>query len=527
MNIRLMLSLLLVCGMQAAAQKLSGPVLCGSGVCDEQALQQEMSINRELYGDNYTAYQMPRRALSPAPEGYAPCYMSHYGRHGSRYLIGKNVYERPYEVLKEADGKGMLTELGLRLLGQLDTIRRDARGHIEELTLRGAQQHQQIAERMYRNFPEIFGGSKKIDARSTPVVRCILSMANETMTLQGLNPQLEIAMDASAGDKYYLNYNDERLRKERRPKGSAADSALTVFEKRHYDPTRLMNTLFREESYWREAVKDAWQFAAVDIWKVVADMQSTELRYGMPMDGYFTDEELYNLWLIKNAGWYVTHGPSPLTGGRQVFFQRNLIGNIISTADSILGEGREMRDEGREMRDEGAAMKSQPTREGTVDEGREMRGEGREMRDEGKPLAASLRFGHEVVVMPTVCFLNLNGYGAQYEDLESLAANGWHDNRIFPMASNIQMVFYKSNGSLPASPQGEKETGISGKSGISGKDGNSGKTGISAASKPILVKVLLNEEETVMPQLTPVTGCYYKWEDVKDYCLKKLATFEE
>ena len=491
------LSLLLVCGLRAGAQ-----VVCGAGVCDVQALQSEMRENRELYGDNYTAYQTPRGKLSPAPEGYVPCYMSHYGRHGSRYLIGKNVYERPYEVLKEADEKGMLTELGCRLLGQLDTIRRDARGHIEELTLRGAQQHRGIAERMYRNFPELFSGKQKIDARSTPVVRCILSMANETMTLQGLNPQLEIAMDASAGDKYYLIYDDEQLRKERRPKGSRADSALTAFEQRHYDPTRLMNALFKEESYWREAVRNPWQFAAVDIWKVVADMQSTELRHTMPMDGYFTDEEMYNLWLIKNAGWYVSHGPSPLNGGRQVFFQRNLIRNIINTADSCLAliEGKPCGALGTCD----ALQSKEP--QGTV-----------------APLAASLRFGHEVVVMPTVCFLNLNGYGEQFADLEDLAANGWHDNRIFPMASNIQMVFYRSP--LPVSPQGEGsgKAGISGNTGISGDTGKTGNPG--EAAKPILVKVLLNEEEAMMPQLTPVTGCYYKWQDVKDYCLKKLATF--
>lgn len=457
-------SLLLLCGMSAAGQSV-----CGAGVCDEQVLQREMSVNRELYGDNYTAYQTPQGKLTPAPEGYVACYMSHYGRHGSRYLIGKKVYERPYEVLKEADEKGMLTELGCRLLGQLDTIRRDARGRVDELTLRGAQQHRGIAERMYRNFPELFGGSQKIDARSTPVVRCILSMANETMTLQGLNPKLQIAMDASEGDKYYLNYNDEKLRRERRPNHSPADSALTAFEQRHYDPQRLMNALFKEESYWREAVKNPWEFAAVNIWKVVADMQSTELRHGMSMDGYFTDEELYNIWLIKNAGWYVTHGPSPLTGGRQVFFQRNLIKNIVNTADSCLALIR--------------------------GEGREMRGEGREL------LAASLRFGHEVVVMPTVCFLNLNGYGAQYADLETLAANGWHDNRIFMMASNIQMVFYKPQSSTKGAKAG-------------------------AAEKPILVKVLLNEEEATMPQLTPVTGLYYKWADVRQYCMDKLEDFE-
>ena len=44
-------SLLLLCGMSAAAQSV-----CGPGVCDVRKLESEMRVNRELYGDNYTAY---------------------------------------------------------------------------------------------------------------------------------------------------------------------------------------------------------------------------------------------------------------------------------------------------------------------------------------------------------------------------------------------------------------------------------------------------------------------------------------
>ena len=105
---------------------------------------------------------------------------------------------------------------------------------------------------------------------------------------------------------------------------------------------------------------------------------------------------------------------------------------------------------------------------------------------------ATLRFGHEVVVMPTVCALNLNGFGTKYEDLEQLEQQGWYSYRIFPMASNIQMVFYNH------------------------------------AGKDTLVKVLLNEREATMPQLTAVYGdVYYKWSDVRSYIRTLIDSYEK
>ena len=40
----------------------------------------------------------------------------------------------------------------------------------------------------------------------------------------------------------------------------------------------------------------------------------------------------------------------------------------------------------------------------------------------------------------------------------------------------------------------------------------------------ILVKVLLNENETTLP-LKPVAGPYYKWSDFREYYMKKLNSF--
>lgn len=438
--------LLIVCTMLAQAQ----------------TAREDFSHNINLAGDNYTAYQGPQKKLSAAPKGYEPCYMSHYGRHGSRYLIGKSAYEKPLNILLEAEKDGMLTEKGKDLLGKLKVINETVKGRLEELTLLGAQQHQQIAQRMFDRFPMLFTGDVKVDAKSSVVIRCILSMSNEVMELKAKNPQLDVRMDASAGDMQYIIYDDKELNKQKMPNGSEAQKAWNAFRDKYFASERIMNNIFSSESYWREKVKDPYNLIVDHLWKIAVSMQGTELRHTMTMLDLFTEEELYNIWLIRNANWYITYGPSPLNGGTQIYTQRNLIKKMVEEADAAL----------KAIDDKANGKPS----------------------DDGKTLTANLRFGHEVVVMPAVCFLNLNGYGTQYTDLEDVVKNGWYDYRIFPMGSNIQMIFYtKKNGS----------------------------------ADDALVKFLLNEDEATVPDLKAAKGCYYKWSDVRKYCLDKLAKYDK
>lgn len=158
---------------------------------------------------NYYAYPYPAKelpTLTDAPEGYVPFHMEHYGRHGSRWHIGKNAYNRPVNLLLPAERNGKLTPRGKELLAQLRKIQDDAQGRDGELTQVGADQHRGIARRMYQNFPEIFSDSARIDARSSVVIRCILSMDNELQELYAANPSLRITSDASAGDMVYISH---------------------------------------------------------------------------------------------------------------------------------------------------------------------------------------------------------------------------------------------------------------------------------------------------------------------------------
>ena len=132
-------------------------------------------------GAQQYAYPVPDKgvpALTPAPKGYAPFHMEHYGRHGSRWLIGENVYSRPVRLLEHADSLGQLTPSGQELLRRMRKVAEAYKGHDGELTEVGARQHRGIANRMSKNFPQMFTDSTYLDAKSTQVIRCILSMAN-------------------------------------------------------------------------------------------------------------------------------------------------------------------------------------------------------------------------------------------------------------------------------------------------------------------------------------------------------------
>ena len=409
-----------------------------------QQARHDICQHVELAGSNYVAYPGPKKALTAAPKGYEAYYISHYGRHGSRYLIGTNDYDKPYNMLLKADSLGKLTAKGKDVLAKVKLIREEAQLRDGELTLLGAQQHRGIAKRMYERFPEVFKGKTAIDARSTIVIRCILSMENELQQLASMNPQLEIAHDASVHDMWYLNdshspYNRLRDTKE-------ASKANSEFSKRHDNWGHLMTVLFSDPEYVKTINAGS---LARHLFKLTSNVQSTELRHQLSLWDIFTEDEIYDFWQKENATWYSYYGPNKNNNGAGMYTQANLLRNILTTADTCI-------------------TKSHP--------------------------GATLRFGHEVCVMPLVCLLNLNHYGDPVDNLEDLDDRGWNNYQIYPMACNVQFIFYKPKKQAPNADN-------------------------------VLVKVLLNEDEATLPVGTDQAP-YYHWKDVRSYYMKQLDDYQ-
>jgi len=404
-----------------------------------QTAYDEIDKNILLSASNYMAYPGPtQRRLTPAPRGYKPFYISHYGRHGSRFHSKPSIYNDPYHTLYRADTLGKLTAAGKDVLQRLEIIRHDAENRWGELTPLGAQQHQDIARRMYERFPEVFKDSAHVDARSTGMGRCVLSMEYALMQLTRLNPALKIRHDATHRDMYYLNLQDKEvfnLRKEEKALQPYED-----FKNRNNDYSHLMQTLFNDSSYVSQYVSR--DDLAEQLMLVAAIMQNVELGKTMSLYDIFTKDEIYRIWKIGNAWWYIGWGNSVATDGKMPYTQSNLLRMIIQQADSCI---------------------QQPQTN------------------------VNLRFGHETVLLPLVCLLDLNGYGQVTEDLDQLEAKGWINYKVFPMASNLQFVFYRK----------------------------------SPTDREPLFKVLLNENEATLP-LPSDLAPYYRWSDFRKYYLRKL-----
>ena len=391
------------------------------------------ALTRDLgrTGSNYFAYPGPsQRVLTPAPAGYEPFYISHYGRHGSRYMTDNKYYVQAIGKLDTAAQLGILTPKGAEVLAKLRTGYADAKMRDGDLTKLGGRQHREIAHRMYDRFPEVLSLPLRVDAKSSTVGRCMISMFNFCQELQGLNPALDIRMDASNHDMRYVVEN-HRVKPEKAPAMEDYKHRLGVMWDKAHNPARLMRTLFTDVRK-AETFVDGPELKEA-LYNVAEDLQNVpELELSL-MD-IFTKDELFDMWTCYNASWLIDCGLVP--GSTPSYLQQKEVRDSIeSIADRVIREG--------------------------------------------KP-GLTLRFSHDSSVLPLAYMMGLKEAMGARPDIEHLYKYISID-RLIPMAANIQLVFYRKDG-----------------------------------SDDILVKFLLQENETTLPIKTDCAP-YYHWQDVKRY----------
>ena len=402
-------------------------------------VREDFKANPKLSANNYQAYPVDGfPAITPAPAGYEPFFINHYGRHGSRWLINDNKYAYPLQMLEKGERYGKLTPRGQEVLDILRQVYDACRGRLGELSDIGAEQHQGIARRMYQNFPQVFQDGAPVVARSTIVIRCILSMQNEVDMLASLNPRLDITTDASQATMYYMNYSDSVVK----PLRASQADLLKKYKEKWINPKGMLKKLFKDQRFAKDSVDDPRKMMLY-LMEVTGNMQSHHQFENVNLYDLFSAEDIYNVWRYNNASWYITSGETPLTQCRVDYMEANLLRNFIEDADRATTT------------------------------------------DDPAP-GASLRFGHESVVLPLCCLMGLNGADYRTTDLETLDQH-WQTYKIFPMAANIQFVYFRK-----------------------------------AGSDDILMLPLLNEREATLPVQTDVAP-YYHWSDVRDYFIDKLS----
>ena len=426
--------------------------------------------DRHQMGSNYYAYPTPTAKYTKAPAGYKPFYLSHYGRHGSRFHQPADHYHALYNTLAKADSAGKLTDLGKSLLERAKYLDEYAAPRAGDLTQLGVAQHQGIAKRMVKNFPEVFKNDAYVEAYASTSVRCVVSMAAFLEELHAQKPKVEIHQESG---KYLMSFISpldfgKIIGESNTPAWQKENEKLYS----HVDPTRMMRTIFNDSNYIQKNVDAGDLFSK--IYEIGNSLQgSPEIEFSF--DDLWTDEDLAARWHAQNAWWYSVLGNNPFAKKQGLDNARPLLKNVLDEADKVIAA------------DTAKAGKT-------------------EGKKPAKKTTATLRFGHDTVIFPFAVLLQLeNGTqntGIETADMENLH-KVWRDYEISPMAANVQLVFYKSS-----------------------------KKGAPILVKVMLNEIEQKLPVTCNPQGPSASSgtlqnCpavpYYRWEDVKEF-YGKIAT---
>ena len=361
-----------------------------------QTSRTELLAHLDLASGNYCNYPTPSGHVTPAPDGYEPFYVTHYGRHGARYMTGDEHYEYTIAKMDTARSLGLLTPYGEDVLRRLNIAAEDARQRAGDLTPLGGRQHRAIAHRLYTNYPSLMSQPISVKANSSTVRRCMLSMANFCQELLTMNPKLDITMDASEHDMYYIIPNDSIYLPE-----SETDAAL--YEKLDSFRHQMLNGRHQFEMLFTDTEQagqfiDHYQFTD-GLWNIAADMDCLP-ELGLSFKDLFTDDEYIDGFRAYNASWCLWEGLMP--GAQHSYYAiYPLLKNVLDEADQMLASGKS---------------------------------------------GVRLRFGHDSVVLPFAFILGVKEAIGGTDDMDDLH-NHFALFRLIPMAGNIQLIFFRKQDS--------------------------------------------------------------------------------
>jgi hypothetical protein len=349
------------------------------------AIDQLKADPRKAYGNDYP-YSYESYHQTKAPRGYKPFYISHYGRHGSRYYWTDQLYKDMDRVFTAAHEKHLLTSVGEKFYKDFMSIKDELMTGVSELTQLGWEQHQYIARTMYNSFPEVFKKGGNVYAISSLTGRCVISMAAFCQELVQCNPKIEIREQSSRFtlDGVVPTDRQNPVKHDYPKVNPRYEKNRDQFKKEDSLRERIVARVFTSTD---SLPKRAYQIGS-DLLNLYASLPNIN-HEGM-MDGIVSDEEMVNEWESSNLGSYSwVFSPQ--------YQMIPILEDIIKKADAVLN--------------------------GSSDH------------------LADLRFGHDTCLGPLTVLMGING--ADIDPENPYEVKNCYQNWETCKASNIQLIFYR------------------------------------------------------------------------------------
>jgi len=379
--------------------------------------------------DKVYDFDLPQ--LAKAPKGYEPVFVEHYGRHGSRYAYSTSFYSSLKKALDTAAVKGVLTPFGRELSEKYMKNYSVYALRMGDLSQIGINQQKRIASIMYDNFPKAFPKGASILASASNSSRSMMSMTAFCLGLQVKAPYLDIV--ARSGNEF-LPGTCPRDRhnpwpNKLAPRKMPFDESLDSFQDRKLDYRIILSKLFTDTDVACKGMN--MRKLVRNMYVLIAGMNSIPAEERTDFTGLFTEEEFAKMWLVDNYQRYLEYF---------YYYEpcQQVIKDIVRDAEERLAT---------------------------------------------KQRGATMRFGHDHVILPVFELMGIEGAENVPQTPDEVARNfqTWHS----PMATNIQMVFYKKKGSAE-----------------------------------VLFKLLRNGKE-VRLAIPAVNWPYYSWNEYKQWLISK------
>lgn len=381
--------------------------LCIATVAFAQTSREEIDAYPHLVASTHAVYagSIYAKPIAKAPKGYEPFYISHYGRHGSRYEANAKHTLEVVEFFKYAEEQGLLTAKGKEAKAIFDKNYVEQDGRIGELTRVGAEQHKAIARRMYSRFKPIFKSGSIITSRSSTYTRCILSMAAFNESLKECQPLIETRMTASAADQNMIRplgpdantYNHKIRSKATHIWDHILDPWVAKQDLSHATSALFTNIQPICDHFGKKQI-----VILASIYKRLAFLQNLGYSDRTFIDNVFTADERHTIYKYENFLLFCKYAGTAVPDANKYFATMELlIDDIVKYADLAI---------------------------------------------EGKnSSSADLRFGHDYYLLGLLATTNFNEIrmDCDYKDVDKLAEE-WRGHQFMTMASNMQFVFYRS-----------------------------------------------------------------------------------
>ena len=372
----LSLTLLLGWGVGASAQRY--------GVREEVRADWNKSSGLDCLLD------LSPKASTPVPKGYEAVYISHYGRHGSRYAYTSDAYTILLDMLSEGRKQGNLTERGERLLNDLEPFWDYVQYRVGDLTEIGWNQHQEIARAMVENYPTVFRKGSEVDACSSASVRAIMSMSSCCAALSRLAPKTKVYEHQGMTDIQATRPNQGA--NPFKYQGPAEifpypESSEEFFLRRFPNYNDVLARLFKNPE---EALGERNPYNVFfHLYMFVAGMNSLPPDIRLDVKDFFTVEEFATLWETDNYERFREYHAyrTPCS---------SIVDDMVEKASGMLAAGKR---------------------------------------------GAHLRYGHDHVVMALELIMDLDGFDRAPADPDDLVYR--FQTFRSPMAANIQYIFYQ------------------------------------------------------------------------------------